>query len=167
MKLFASLIFKDIKKNKAITTVLVLFLFLSALLMTGGLRVAGTMISSLKGLNEAAIPPDYMRMHKGSYDENKVQSFVEEQDYIEDFLTVKMLNISNSSIYYQEGSFETCLMDNGFVVQNEGFDYLLDTDLRVAIVNPGEIGVPVYYAEELGIQVGDSIILKEGTYQKN
>jgi len=37
--------------------------------MAGGLRVTGTMISSMKGLDEIAMPPDYLQMHKVEYDE--------------------------------------------------------------------------------------------------
>lgn len=165
MKLFSNLILNDFKKNKAVTTVLILFFFLSVLFMAGGLRVTGTMISSMKGLNEAAIPPDYMRMHKGEYNESKVLEFVKEHDYIEAFQVVKMLNIKNSSIYYQGVSFEKCLMDNGFIVQNEAFDYFLDDAQNIARINPGEIGVPVYYSLELGIEQGDEILLKEGNQE--
>ena len=45
-----------------------IFLMISTLFMAGGLRVTSTMISSMKGLNEVAIPPDYLQMHKGDYD---------------------------------------------------------------------------------------------------
>jgi putative ABC transport system permease protein len=57
-------------------------------------------------------------------------------------------------------------MDNGFVIQNEGFDFLLNMDNEIAVVRDGEIGVPVYYMEELGIRVGDVITLHEGDYRK-
>jgi putative ABC transport system permease protein len=39
-------------------------------------------------------------------------------------------------------------------------------DNKIAVVRDGEIGVPVYYNEELGIQVGDVIILHKGDYRK-
>ncbi|HYE83180.1 MAG TPA: ABC transporter permease [Clostridia bacterium] len=166
MKLLLSLVRKDFKRNRAITTALAVFLILSALLLAGGLRVAGTMISSLNGLNELAVPPDYLQMHKGTYDEEAFGNFVETHDYIKDSLIVKMLNISNSNIIYQGETLEKCLMDNGFVIQNEGFDLLLNMDNEIAVVQNGEIGVPVYYAEELGIEVGDVITLHEGDYHK-
>ena len=58
-------------------------------------------------------------------------------------------------------------MDNGFIIQNEGFDFLLNMDNEIAVVKDGEIGVPVYYAEDLGIRAGDIIALHEGDYIKN
>ena len=73
----------------------------------------------------------------------------------------------NVNISYQGETLEKCLMDNGFVVQNEGFDYLLNMNNERAVVENGEIGVPVYYAEELGIQVGDVITLHGNDYSKS
>jgi len=166
MKLLINLVRKDFKRNRIITTALAVFLILSALLMAGGLRVAGTMISSLNGLNELAVPPEYLQMHKGTYDEEAFENFVETYDYIKDSLIVKMLDIRNANINYQGETLEKCLMDNGFVVQNKGFDFLLNMDNEIAVVQDGEIGVPVYYAEEFGIQVGDAITLHQGDYRK-
>ncbi len=166
MKLLLDLVWKDFKRNRVITIALAVFLILSALLMAGGLRVAGTMISSLNGLNELAVPPEYLQMHKGTYDEKAFESFVGTHNYIKDSLIVKMLDISNADIIYQGETLEKCLMDNGFVTQNEGFDFLLNMDNKIAVVQAGEIGIPVYYTEELGIQVGDVITLHKGVYLK-
>lgn len=166
MKLLLNLVRKDFKRNRVITTALAVFLILSAILMAGGLRVAGTLISSLSGLNELAVPPEYLQMHKGTYDEKEFENFVKNHDYIEDSLIVKMLDISNANIIYQGDTLEKCLMDNGFVIQNKQFDFLLNMDNEIATIQDGEIGVPVYYAEEFGIKVGDVITLNEGDYSK-
>lgn len=166
MELFLNLVRKDFKRNRIITIALAVFLILSALLMAGGLRVTGALISSMNGLNELAMPPEYLQMHKGTYDEDAFNSFVKTHSYIEDSLIVRMLNINNADIVYQGETLEKYLMDNGFIVQNEGFDYLLNMENEIAVVQDGEIGVPVYYAEELGIRVGDVITLREGEYQK-
>lgn len=167
MKLLLKLVWKDFKRNRVITTALVIFLILSALLMAGGLRVTGTIFSSVNGLNQLAKPPEYLQMHKGNYDEEVFENFVENHDYIKDSLTVKMLNINNASIIYEGETLEKSLMDNGFIIQNKGFDFILNMDNEVAVVNDGEIGVPVYYVEELGIQVGDVITLAEENFRKD
>jgi len=153
-------------KNKVITTVLTVFLIISALFMAGGLRIAGTMISSMNGLNELAVMTEYLQMHKGTYDEDAFEHFVETHDYIKASMVVDMLNIRNANITYQGETLEKYLMDNGFVVQNEEFDFLLNMDNEIAVVRDGEIGVPVYYAQELGVGVGDVITLHEGDYSK-
>jgi len=167
MKLLIKLVWKDFKRNKSITTALTVFLFLSALLMAGGLRVTGTIISSLNSFNEVAIPPEYLQMHKGDFDEEELEHFVKKHDYIENSLVVKQLNIRNANIIYEGETLEKCLMDNGFVVQNEGFDLLLNMDNKIARVKEGEVGVPVYYAEELGIKRGDVITIHEGNFKKD
>jgi putative ABC transport system permease protein len=166
MKLLLNLVRKDFNRNPAITTALTVFLILAALLMAGGLRVAGTMISAYDGLNYKALPPDYLQMHKGEYEAADLDRFVASQDGIADFLTVRMLTINNANIVYQGETLEKVLMDNSFVVQNQGFDYLLDMDNQIATVKDGEIGVPVYYAETLGIATGDVITLKKDDYFK-
>ena len=167
MKLLLNLVYKDFKRNKVITTTLAVFLMISTIFMAGGLRVAGTIISSMKGLNELAIPPEYLQMHKGEYDENVFESFKESHEYIKDAFIVKMLDIRNTNIIYKGETLENSLMDNGFVIQNEGFDFLLNMDNEIALVKEGEVGVPVYYAEDLGIQAGDMITLSKGNYEKN
>jgi putative ABC transport system permease protein len=166
MKLLLNLVRKDFLKNKVITTVLTVFLIISSLFMAGGLRIAGTMISSMTGLNELAVKTEYLQMHKGAYDQDAFEHFVETHDYIKASLVVDMLNIRNANITYQGETLEKYLMDNGFVVQNVGFDFLLNMDNEIAHVGDGEIGVPVYYAQELGIGVGDAITFHEGDYSK-
>ncbi len=167
MNLLWNLIYNDIRKNKIISIVLTLFLLLSAILMAGGLRVMGIMMSSTSGLNKLASPPDYFQMHKGEYDKEAVKKFADSHAYIRDSQVISMLNIANANIFYNGETLEKCLMDNGFVVQSKGFDYLLDTDNQVAKIHCGEVGVPVYYNEELGIRVGDVLTITDGSFTKN
>ena len=167
MDILLNLVRNDFKRNRVITLALTVFLFLSVLLMAGGLRITGAMFSSLTGLNELAVPPEYLQMHKGTYDEDTFADFVKSHNYIKDSLVVKMLNIHNANIIHQNETFEKNLMDNGFVVQNENFDLLLNLDNEIAVVQRGEIGVAVYYAEEIGIKVGDVITVRKGDYSKD
>jgi putative ABC transport system permease protein len=166
MKLLLNLIRKDFKRNRVITIALSLFIFLSMTLMATGLGITGTMISSLNGLNEIAVPPDYLQMHKGSIDESVFNEFVDNHSYIKAAHIVKMLNIVNADISYKNETLEKFLMDNGFTVQTEKFDFLLDMDNEIAVIKEGEIGVPVYYALELGVKVGDTITLSSGNFKK-
>lgn len=167
MKLLLHLVYKDFKKNRAITLALAVFLIIATIFMAGGLRVTGAIIASMNELDELAIPPEYLQMHKGEYNVNAFENFVKSHEYIQDSLIVKMLNITNSKIIYKDETLENSLMDNGFVVQNEGFDFLLNMDNEIAVVKQGEIGVPVYYAEKLGVQVGDTFTLRDDNFIKH
>ena len=167
MKLLLQLVCKDFRRNRIITAALAVFLVISALFMAGGLRTTGTMMSSMKGLSTQAVSPDYLQMHRGAYDEKAFYDFAESKDYIKDSIIVKMLTIRNASIVYQGETLEGSLMDNGLVIQNEGFDFLLNMENETAAVQKGEIGVPVYYSQALGVQPGDRITLREGDYVKD
>ena len=167
MKLLFNLVVNDIRKNRIISSILFAFLMLSAVLLTGGLRIGVTSITSINALSTVAQIPDYIQMHKGDYDEKAIEDFVKNHDYIEAFQVTKMLNIKNSELYHNGKSFENSLMDNSFVAQNESFDYLLDMNNEIAIINKGEIGIPIYYAQELGVEIGDSIRVEKGSYAKD
>ena len=166
MKLIWNMVKRDMRQNPVVTTVLGVFLLLSMLLMATGFRTMGTMFSSLTGLNKAALPPEYLQMHKGEIDEAKADEFARSVEGIEAYELVRMLNISNANIWYEGESFEAFNMDNGLVIQNEKLDFLLDEENQIASVNPGEIGIPVYYAEEKGIQTGEKITLRINDYEK-
>lgn len=167
MKLLLSMVWKDVKRNRTISITLAAFLILSAVFMAGGLRVAGTLLSSMTGLEEVARTPVYLQMHKGEYDEAAFRDFVASHETIEAAQTVNMLNIRNANITWKDETFEQFLMDNGFVIQNGEFDFLLDTSNEIAVVQEGEIGVPVYYAEELGIEIGDTVTVRDGDYARD
>ena len=167
MNLIIKLIGNDLKKNKIITLALAIFLFISALFMAGGLRILGTAITSEEALASHAVLPNYVQMHKGEYKPEQFEQFVNDHSYIKDAIVVAMLNVKNTNILYDGNDLGSCLMDNGFVVQNEGFDYLLTQDNEIAQVKSGEIGVAVYYAREYGMQVGDTITIREGDFRKD
>lgn len=166
MTLLLNLVRKDFRRNRVITAALAATLLLSALLLAGGLRMTGTMLAAVNGLAEAAKPPDNIQMHKGDYDAATVANFVKTHDDMAAAETVRMLDLRNTALVYQGETLEKCLMDNSLVVQNQQFDYLLDQNNHIAAVAEGEIGVPVFYAQTLGIKVGDVITLQQGEYRK-
>lgn len=167
MNLIRKLIWNDLKKNKIITITLMIFLCISAVFMAGGLRILGTAITSEQALASHVILPEYIQMHKGDYSKEQFEHFVKEHSYIKDAIVVSMLNIKNTNILYEGNDLGSCLMDNGFVTQNKGFDYLVNQDNEIAQVKQGEIGVAVYYAREYGMKVGDTITIREGEFRKD
>lgn len=164
MKLYYRLIFQDLKKNIIASMTLSVFLLLAFTLMASGLRLSGVINSSMKEINSKANPPNYLQLHKGDFDVTKLEDFVNDRDYITQFSIVDMINIDNATFYYDQGSFKNILMDNSFMTQNDEFDFILDMNNDVAIIHEGEIGVPVYYHLELGIEIGDTLSIQSNDF---
>lgn len=59
------------------------------------------------------------------------------------------------------------MMDNGFVIQNKHFDYLLNLNNEIIQVLPGEIAVPIKYMKSYDLEVGDRLILSDGSFLRN
>lgn len=158
-------------KNKVISVVLMVFLIFSAFLMALGSTTFLQMNKSMNALFEKAKPPHYLQMHTGELDQDKIDSFSNKVSYVKDEETVNMLNINAASIWYERENKDSISMvdnrmDNGFVVQNKKFDYLMDLENEIAEVNSGEIGVPVSYESEYDLKIGDTLIIKEGNCNK-
>ena len=51
------------------------------------------------------------------------------------------------------------VQDNGFSIQNEKFDYLLDLEGNIIHVSDGELYVPISYMRENTAKVGDKAII--------
>jgi putative ABC transport system permease protein len=58
------------------------------------------------------------------------------------------------------------MMDNGFVVQNKSFDYLVDMNNHIVNVTDGEIGVPVSYMVTYKLSIGDKVTISDGDFKK-
>ena len=63
---------------------------------------------------------------------------------INEYQVLEFLNVDGAQIIFDEGSLAGSVQDNGFSVQGEKFDYLLDLDGNVIQVSDGEIYVPSY-----------------------
>lgn len=163
---------KDVIRNKVINSTIVIFLVLSAFLMASGTLVVLQMTNAMNSLFDIAEPPYFLQMHSGDIDQRAIDQFTKSVPYVTAQETVEMLNIEAASIgYKKQGSREEIsmadnMMDNGFVVQNTKFDYLLDENNDVAKVGDGEIGVPISYKVTYDLQLGDKVVIMSGNFYK-
>lgn len=165
---------KEFLKNKIVNIVLLLFIVMSAFLISSGTMVVIQLVNSLEAIFEVAKPPHFLQMHSGEVNQETIDQFSRKVDYIEDQETVEMLNIEASNIWFQckEGnnwntvSLQDNMMDNGFVVQNKSFDYLVDLNNHIVTVTDGEIGVPVSYMDTYELSIGDKVIISDGSFKK-
>lgn len=158
-------ILRDFKENKTINITLFLFIFLSAWLMASG----GLAIERLRGALEASenisLPPHYLQMHVGPYYEDEIRAFSDQTGMVQHMEIQKMFNVEGVNIEHEK-SFSDSLLDNYFVTQNKNFDFLLDTQNKVAQMDEGEIGIPVVYSKKYGIEVGDTLKVTVGDISK-
>ena len=156
---------RDLVRRKGAMLIVFAFVLLSTLLMVGGTRLIVTLNTSLGTLFTAAKVPHFVQMHSGDLDEDALRKWAAMNSQVESFQLVEMISVDGSSLFLSgpEDSEKGSVMDLSFVRQNEEFDFLLDHNNRKIDLSSGEIGVPVYYAQERGIAVGDTVkIIRDG-----
>lgn len=157
---------RDLKANKTVNITLFLFVCLSAWLMASGALVIERLTGALDHIEQIAAPPHYLQMHIGDYDEKAIKAFADETGMVEHVAIQKMFNVDGVNIIH-ETSFSDSLLDNYFVIQNDTFDFLLDSENQIAQVDAGEIGIPVVYAKKYGIEVGERLTVTVGDVEKS
>lgn len=53
------------------------------------------------------------------------------------------------------------MLDNGFVVQNEKFDYLLSMEDEIIFPKKGNLEVPLDYMNRYNLSVGDKVLIED------
>ena len=155
---------KDFLRKKLITIVVFAFIFLSALLVASGTNLIIELSNSLNALFTRANTPHFVQMHAGPLDQAEIDSWAAANDMVTDQQTVEMITMDGSNLYLGESQNpeENSIMDISFVIQNEGFDFLLDLDNDIIQLSPGEIAVPVYYSQQRDLAIGDEVRVNTG-----
>ena len=151
------LLWNDIKNHKLLSLSTVIFMAASSLFLSLAAVLFTGLLSSVDGLMERAVTPDYLQMHAGEIQMEKMQEFAEEHTEIEKWQVCPFLNLDNSSVMLGNKSLADSTQDNGLCVQSEGFDYLLDMDGVCPMVNEGEVYVPVCYRSVYELNIGDKM----------
>lgn len=154
-------------KNKIIYVTIMIFVILSAMLMTVGSEVIIDTMTSMNSIFDIAKTPHFLQMHTGDINQDEINAFAQDVDYVVGEETVEMINIDSGSLWYEQYvngeknlvSMSGNMMDNGFVKQTEKFDYLLDENNEVINQKDGEVGVPISYKEEYDLNIGLQTVL--------
>lgn len=169
-----TLIKKDLIKNKAINIVLLLFIVLSASLLSSATIIGLQLTNSIKVFYEIANPPHFLQMHKGKFKERKIDEFVKKSEDIIYEQTIEMLNIEGISIWIMPKnkgqvaySLADSVIENGFFTQNEAYDLLLDMENQKLEVAQGEIGIPLLYTKSYNIEIGDTLTISQEGFSKS
>ncbi|QVK18200.1 FtsX-like permease family protein [Mycoplasmatota bacterium] len=159
---------KDFFRNKVIAIALFIFIMISSLLVSSGTNVITELFGSIDNLFDKAKIPHFVQMHSGDIDESKINTFVSENDLIEDHQIVEMIAVDGRDIFFKDilTTDDNSVMDNYFIKQNNSFDLLLNLKNEVIEVSKGEIAVPIYFMEQKNLKVGDSIKISDGSFEK-
>ncbi len=156
--MYNRIIINDIKKSRLITAAITAFILAAAMLTSLAASLAVNMSGAIDNMMRTAKTADFMQMHTGDVDLEQIRDFSEANDSVEDYQVLPFLNIEGADIIIGDESLDWSLQDNGFTVQAERFDFLLDLNNEV-IKQPsqGEIYVPIYYMLEGALNLGDRV----------
>ena len=157
--MYRKLMINDIKKSKLITVTIALFIVLAALLTSLAAILSVNLSTSMDRMMETAKTPHFLQMHSGDIDVEKLYTFANAQDHMEDFQVLSFLNIEGAEMMIGENSLADSVQDNGLSVQSARFDFLLDMDGRIIQPTDGEIYVPLYYMKSGQARVGDRVFI--------
>ncbi|MGN1377624.1 MAG: ABC transporter permease [Dorea sp.] len=155
------LIKNDIRNNPLFSFMTVFFMTVSAMLLALTVLLFSSLLTSMGTLMTLAETPDYLQMHMGEIEENRIAHFAEKNPQVRKWQICGFLNLENSQISLGGHNLADSTQDNGLYVQGEKFDYLLDTQNQVPEVSVGEVYVPVCYRSMYDLNVGERMKIGE------
>ena len=149
------MILNDFSANKLVTVSICIFMAASAMMLGLTTLLFGNLSTSIDRLIQEARTPDFLQMHAGEIDQEKIAAFSGQQNAVESMQISRFLNLQNSQITLSGHSLINSTQDNGLSCQNQEFDFLIDSENRKILPEPGEVYVPVCYKGEYDVQPGD------------
>lgn len=152
----------DMLRSKAITLTTMLFVAAAAMLVALAAILVVNLAGAIDTLMTRAQTPHFMQMHAGALDMERLVAFAEQQEAVADFQVLEFLNVDGAQIVFETPAFASrslagSVQDNGFSVQSEKFDFLLDLNGNIIQVADGEVYVPINYMRDGTTRVGDRV----------
>ncbi len=157
--MYNRIIYYDILKSKAITLTTMIFVAASAMLVSLAAILVINLSGALDTLMKQAKTPHFMQMHSGEIDFARLTSFAQQNNNVDDFQVIEFLNMDGARIIFGDRSLANSVQDNGFSIQSEKFDYLLDLDGNIINVSDGQLYVPISYMRDNTTKVGDEAVI--------
>ncbi|MGL9731225.1 ABC transporter permease [Enterococcus sp. DIV0756] len=155
--MYSRLITNDIKRSKLVTAATTIFIAITAMLVSLAAILMINLAGSIDGMMERAKTPHFLQMHSGAIDREKLTDFAESQRNLDDWQVLDFLNVDNSDLLIAGEPLTDSVQDNGFSVQSERFDYLLDTKDQIIQPKVGEVYLPIIYERDGIAKKGDSL----------
>jgi putative ABC transport system permease protein len=153
--MYHRLLLNDIRRSKTITLTTMLFVAAAAMLVALAAVLVVNLAGAIDTLMTQAKTPHFTQMHAGALDQARLTAFAEQNEAVADFQALEFLNVDGAQFSFAGGSLAGSVQDNGFAVQSESFDFLLDLDGNVIQVADGEVYVPLAYVQDGTARVGD------------
>ena len=147
----------DFKRNSLVYLAIALFVSLTAFLLTQVFLLQVSLFGSIDQLMDKAKTPDFLQMHQGAVDMDKLITFAEDNPDVADFQCLEFVNIEGNLITVNGKNQDFAVQDNGIVYQSDRFDFLLDLNNQVIEVEPGEIYLPLMFYKDQGVEKGQRV----------
>ncbi|MBT2760546.1 ABC transporter permease [Paenibacillus sp. ISL-20] len=157
--MYSRIIRNDLLKSKATTLTTMVFVAAAAMLVSLAAILVVNLSGALNTLMTQAKTPHFMQMHSGEIDTARLSAFAEQHSNVDDVQVIEFLNMDGARIRLGEHSLANSVQDNGFSMQSQKFDYLLDLDGNIIKPAIGELYVPVSYMKDGTTKVGDQAVI--------
>ncbi|MGZ9585669.1 FtsX-like permease family protein [Paenibacillus marinisediminis] len=157
--MYYRIIRNDISKSKLITLITMIFVAAAAMLVSLAAILVVNLSGAIDTLMMRAETPHFMQMHTGEIDTARLTKFANQNSNVDEFQVLEFLNIDGAQIILGDNSLTDNVQDNGFSIQSEKFDYLLDLDGNIINVSDGELYVPICYMRDNTTKVGDKAVI--------
>jgi putative ABC transport system permease protein len=159
--MYGKLIKNDIRKSKLIAITVTAFIMIAAALTSVAAMLGVNLFGAIDHLMEEAKAVDFLQMHSGEIDEQRLRDFADTQGNVEAYQLARFLNVDSSEIIIGGNSLEGSVQDNAFSTQNETFDFLLDLNGDVIHPAAGEVYVPLGYMKDGSAKLGDTLSVRD------
>ncbi len=157
--MYSNLIKNDIRKSKLISATITAFILIAAMLTALAASLTVNLLGSIDHMLISAKAAHFIQMHTGDVDMDRIRKFADDQEAVEDWQVLPFLNIDGAAIVMGDNSLADSVQDNGFSIQSEKFDFLLDLNNKIIHPSNGEIYFPIYYMKESNVKLGDKVLI--------
>ena len=157
--MYFRLLRNDFVKRKTITLTTLLFVAAAAMLVSLAAILVVNLAGAIDTMMTQGKTPHFLQMHAGKLDMARLQAFAQQNEAVAKFQVSEFLNVDGSRIEFSGGSLAGSIQDNGFSLQNEKFDFLLDLDGNIITVADGDIYVPIMYIQDGSAKIGEKVVV--------